>query len=246
MRIKNALSAVLVLLLVSGSAIADFERIEDRLTTLLGADAEWELASTPIDGLIQVTLGSDVFFLTEDGQFFVQGRLVNLDTQDDLSELAKRGIRLQALETLDQSTLITYGPDKADYELLIFTDTDCGYCRRLHDLVADYNELGIRVSYAAFPRAGIGSPTYDDLVSVWCAEQPAIAMNRAQAGQSLEPRQCDNPVRSHFELGRQFAISGTPTMVTPFGELIGGLVQPDDLRSRLDAAAERAETIAAR
>lgn len=246
MRIKNVLFSFLALLLVSGSAIADFERVEERLKALLGDDAEWVLASTPIDGLVQVTLGSDVFFLTENGQYFVQGRLVNLDTQDELSELAKRGIRMKALETLDQSTLIAYGPDDADYELLIFTDTDCGYCRRLHDLVADYNELGIRVSYAAFPRAGIGSPTYDDLVSVWCAEQPDIAMNRAQAGQSLEPRQCDNPVRSHFELGHRFAISGTPAMVTPFGELIDGLVQPEDLLNRLDAAAERAKAVVAR
>lgn len=244
---NNILFSVCLLWLVATSpALAEFDQVEERLKALVGEDADWALASTPIDGLVQVTLGAEVFFLTEDGQYFVQGRLVNLDTRDDLSELAKRGIRLQALETLDRSTLVSYGPADADYELLIFTDTDCGYCRRLHDLVDDYNAVGIRVSYAAFPRAGIGSSTYNDLVSVWCAEQPEIAMDQAHAGRSPEPRQCDNPVSEHFELGRRFAISGTPTMVTPFGEMIDGIVQPDVLRDRLDEAAERAGAIASR
>ncbi|NBB92299.1 MAG: thioredoxin fold domain-containing protein [Gammaproteobacteria bacterium] len=237
MKNKSLWYSFLMLLLVSGPALATFDQVEQRLEKLFGADGGWVIASTPIDGLVQVTVGTDVFFLTEDGQYLVEGRLVNLDTRDDLSELARRDIRVQLLEEVDTSTLISYGPADADYELLVFTDTDCGYCRRLHGLIEDYNELGIRVSYAAFPRAGLGSTTYTDLVSVWCSGRPERAMDQAQSGQSIQPQQCDDPVSAHYKLGQQMGIGGTPTMITPSGEMILGIVQPAELRDRLDQAA---------
>lgn len=240
MKNKNLWCLCLMLLLTAGTAFAQFDEVEQRLAGLFGEEAGWVLASTPIEGLVQVTLGAEVFFLTEDGQFLVEGRLVNLDTRDDLSELARRDIRVQLLEDFDTSTLISYGPENADYELLIFTDTDCGYCRRLHGLIEDYNALGIKVSYAAYPRAGIGSSTYNDLVSVWCSDHPEAAMDRAQTGQSIQPRQCDAPVGAHYQLGQQLGLGGTPTLLTPFGDMILGIVQPADLRDRLDQAAARA------
>jgi thiol:disulfide interchange protein DsbC len=240
MKNKSLWYPFLLLVLVAGPVFAQFDDVEQRLEKLLGEQADWVLASTPIDGLVQVTLGTQVFFVTEDGQFLIEGKLVNLDTRDDLSELAKRDIRVQLLEGFDRSTLISYGPEDAEFELLVFTDTDCGYCRRLHGMIEDYNELGIKVSYAAYPRAGIGSSTYSDLVSVWCSSQPEHAMDRAQAGQSIQPRQCDAPVGAHYELGRQLGLGGTPTVIMPSGEMILGIVQPADLRDRLDRAAARA------
>jgi thiol:disulfide interchange protein DsbC len=213
---------------------ADFERVHERLATLVGSEAEAAVASTPIDGIVQVTIGSEVFFMTDDGHYFIQGRVVDLDTQDDLTELGKRGIRRQLLQELDVSTLITYGPTDPDHEVLIFTDTDCGYCRRLHGMIDDYIEAGIAVRYAAFPRAGIGSSSYDDLVAVWCAEDVNAAMDQAQLGQRVQRRDCNAPVERHFELGRQMGVAGTPYIITASGEMFGGIVSAQDLRQRLD------------
>lgn len=107
-------------------------------------------------------------------------------------------------------------------------------------MIDGYNEVGTRVSYAAYPRAGLGSSTYNDLVSVWCSDHPQAAMDRAQGGQSIHSRKCDAPAAAHFSLGQQFGIGGTPTLITPSGEMILGIVQPTELRQRLDRAAERA------
>ena len=226
---------VLGLSLLSFSAFAeDFEHVQNRLDTLIGSDVDIALASTRIDGIVQVTAGTEVFFMTEDGQFFIQGRLVDLNTQDDLTELGKQGVRRQLLEAFDSSTLITYGPTNPDHEILIFTDTDCGFCRRLHAMIDDYIEAGIAVRYAAFPRAGIGSSTYADLVNVWCSEDVHSAMDQAQLGQPVERSDCASPVESHFELGRKLGVSGTPYIITESGEIFGGIVSAQELRMHLD------------
>ena len=228
---------VLVSAQMSFAAYADdFERVNERLATLVGSDVEVAVASTRIDGIVQVTAGTEVFFMTDDGQYFIQGRLVNLDTQDDLTELGKQGIRRHLLENFDSSSFITYGPTNPDHEVLIFTDTDCGYCRRLHGMIDDYVEAGIAVRYAAFPRAGIGSSTYDDLVAVWCSDDVNTAMDQAQLGRSVQNSDCNSPVEQHFELGRQMGVNGTPYIITANGEMFGGIVPAEDLRQRLDQA----------
>lgn len=234
MKLSQVLSIVAAMQIAISASAAEFEQVHDRLATLIGSDLEVAVASTRIDGIVQVTAGTDVFFMTEDGQFFIQGRLVDLETQDDLTELGKRDIRRSLLENFDTSTLITYGPTNPDHEILIFTDTDCGYCRRLHEMIDDYTEAGIAVRYAAFPRAGIGSSTYDDLVGVWCSEDVHHAMDRAQLGQSIPGTNCDSPVESHYELGRKMGVSGTPFMVAANGEFFSGIVPAQDLRQRLD------------
>jgi len=231
------IATVLAAMSISFSASAtDFDRVQERLSSLVGSEVDVSVASTRIDGIVQVTAGTELFFMTDDGQFFIQGRLVDLDTQDDLTELGKRGIRRSLLENFDTSTLITYGPTNPDHEILIFTDTDCGYCRRLHEVIDEYTEAGIAVRYAAFPRAGIGSSTYDDLVAVWCSDDTNHAMDQAQLGQSFPRKNCNSPVESHYELGQKMGITGTPFMVTASGEIFGGIVPAQDLRQRLDQA----------
>lgn len=235
------LIAIAIAMAFQTSLWAESDPVLERLETLVGTESAPVVSSTPIDGLVQVMLGSEVFFMTSDGQYFIKGQIVDLDTRNDLGELALRDYRQKLIEAVDIDTLISYGPAEADHDLIVFTDTDCGYCRQLHTLIDDYNALGIRVHYAAYPRAGIDSSTHADLVSVWCSDHPRRAMDRAQTGQSNPARQCDTPIQSHIELGRQLRITGTPTMVMSNGALVTGIPKPDEIRKRLDQAFAQAD-----
>ncbi len=42
----------------------------------------------------------------------------------------------------------------------VFTDIDCGYCRKLHGEMDELNELGITVNYYGFPRSGPGTESF--------------------------------------------------------------------------------------
>ncbi|MDW8478922.1 MAG: thioredoxin fold domain-containing protein [Xanthomonadales bacterium] len=134
---------------------------------------------------------------------------------------------------------IVFAPKERKRTLTVFTDIDCGYCRRMHQHMAEYNAAGIAIEYLFFPRAGIGSPSYEKAVSVWCSSDPRDALTRAKAGEEIPARSCDNPVLEDFELGKRIGINGTPAVITEDGVLIGGYLTPEQMLERLAQAGKR-------
>lgn len=238
----SAFRSVVVILWVvffshSMAMATDFSAVEARLSTLVGDMSEVVINETPIDGLLEVRIGADVVYITSDGQHLLQGRLIDLETRMDLTDVAKTQMRAQQLAELDASTFITFGPAQPSHRILVFTDPDCGYCRRLHEQMDDYTAAGIEVNYLGFPRAGEGSTTYNTLVSVWCAEDPHRAMDIAKTGGRVPEAQCDNPVAEHYRVGQLLGVTGTPALLTFNGTLIPGYVPPEQLKVRLDQEA---------
>jgi thiol:disulfide interchange protein DsbC len=233
--------AVGVLTLSAAGLAFAADAIQERLEGLVPDMDQVVIAETPVDGLMQVQIGSDVVYMSEDGRYLFQGRMVDMDTQLDLTDQAKSSMRAEALADLDDLDFVTFGPDDADYEVLVFTDPDCGYCRRLHEQMSEYSSAGIRVKYLAFPRAGVDSSSYDKLVSVWCADDRNAAMDIAKTGGTPPPATCDNPVEDQYRLGQALGVTGTPSIMTRDGGLIPGYVPPDQLISRLDALAAQGD-----
>jgi len=220
---------------------SNFNAVEEKMRTLVPNAKTIAISETPIKGLLQVQINSDIVYVTEEGQYLLQGQIIDLDTRDNITDQAKSGIRLGLLTDLNQDEQITFAPEKAQYELLVFTDLDCGYCRKLHNQMAEYNEQGITIHYLAFPRAGVGSTSYDNYVSVWCADDQQAAMTLAKGGGDPEPKKCPNPVAEQYNLGQQIGVTGTPSMVTLDGTMIPGYVPPAQLRQRLESLAAPAE-----
>jgi thiol:disulfide interchange protein DsbC len=166
-----------------------------------------------------------------------------METREDLTETAKSGLRKELIADIDASKQITFTPPEPTHELMVFTDIDCGYCRKLHAQVEEYNQQGIAIHYMAFPRAGIGSRSYEKFVAVWCADDQRDAMTQAKLGSEPDPDQCDNPIAEQYQLGVALGVTGTPALLTASGQLIPGYVPPDQLRKRLDqmAATDAAE-----
>ncbi len=212
---------------------SDFDAIEKRLAELVPDVSQIVIAETPLSGIMQVRIGGDILYMSEDGRFLFQGRVIDLETQTDLTDAAMSVLRREQLADLDSSDFVSFGNGDAAFDVLVFTDPDCGYCRRLHEQMDEYEAAGIRVNYVAFPRAGVGSQTYDKMVSVWCADDRQAAMDVAKAGRTPPPASCDNPVQAQYELGKSLGVTGTPSIMTFSGDIIPGYVPPAQLRERL-------------
>jgi thiol:disulfide interchange protein DsbC len=235
--IKQIAAAAALLFVSSAPAEEDpFAKAKDALRKLAPEINFDDVRKAPLDGFVEIVLGADILYVSEDGRYLVQGSVFDIDQREDLTEVRRSGIRGEKLSKVADTDLLKYGPKAADHEVWVFTDIDCGYCRRLHQQMAEYNDLGIRVNYLMFPRGGIGSESYDKAVSVWCAEDPHRALTDAKAGEDPKPKQCDNPITSHFELGRDVGVTGTPAIITKTGVQLGGYVPPAQLRQRLDDA----------
>lgn len=242
MKIFTGLIAALGITLTGLVSAADEKAIEERVRAMVPELETLAIAETPMPGVMEVQLNNEIVYMSEGGRYLMQGRLIDLETQTDLTDATKTVLRQNQLADLEASDMVSFGPEDADYELMVFTDTDCGYCRRLHEQIDDYINEGIRINYLAFPRAGADSETFDTMVSVWCADDRQGAMTTAKSGSQPPEAKCENPVEEQYKLGRALGVTGTPSMVTPEGKMIPGYVPPKQLRQRLESLSQAAET----
>lgn len=188
-----------------------------------------------IKGLYEVIVGANIFYVSEDGKYLLQGRLVDVAARKDLTEEKLAGTRRQAIEKMGQENMIVFKPKIGKYTVTIFTDIDCGYCRKLHSEIDQYLAQGITIQYLFFPRAGKGSDSYNKAVSVWCANDRNAALTDAKKGNTPPAKTCDNPVDEHMQLGADFDVKGTPMIVTEKGNIYPGYLPAKQLVEALES-----------
>jgi thiol:disulfide interchange protein DsbC len=210
------------------------EKVRAALSELIGAQVakDASIEPAPIAGLYEAIIAGYVFYVSEDGKFIIRdGDILDL-TQDakNITEERRNGLRLDALKQVDIKDSINFKPEgESKYVVYVFTDVDCPYCSKLHKEVPEMNKVGIEIRYLAFPRAGMGSPTYKTMQSVWCAKDQQAAMTKAKNRESIDPLECDNPIEEEYKLGVQLGVTGTPAMILPDGKLLPGYAPADRL-----------------
>ncbi|MFT6915354.1 MAG: thiol:disulfide interchange protein DsbC [Motiliproteus sp.] len=192
---------------------------------------------SPIEGLYEVETDSgEILYSSADGQHFVVGKLFEIQGQRlvNLSEQRLKGTRAETLKGLNKDDMIVFSPQgEVKAVVYAFTDTDCGYCRKLHSEMDDYNQAGIEIRYLAFPRSGLQSETYQEMVSVWCAEDRKAAITTAKTGGQVPRNDCANPVADQYKLGVAFGVTGTPALVFTDGTLLPGYMPAARLTATL-------------
>ena len=185
---------------------------------------------SPVSGMYEVTHGSDISYLSGDGRYAILGDLVDLDTDVNLSEARRRGIRARIIETVPETEMLVFSPKDPKYTITVFTDIDCGYCRRLHSQIAEYNKLGIRVRYMFFPRSGPDTESWHKAEAVWCASNRTDALTRAKNGENIKSPKCPTDiVKRDYELGNKLNVTGTPAIFLASGEMLPGYAPPAEL-----------------
>ncbi|HEX4881868.1 MAG TPA: thioredoxin fold domain-containing protein [Porticoccaceae bacterium] len=200
------------------------------------------LSASPVPGFYQVQVaGGPVLHVREGGEYFFDGALYQARPGEfvNLSELELVGERREAIAAVPVGDTIVFAPaaGKVRGVLNVFTDIDCGYCRKLHQNIPQLNALGIEVRYLAFPRAGVGSESYRKAVAAWCAKDRQGALTRLKNDESIELVQCDdNPVAAQFDLGQEMGVNGTPATVLADGTLVPGYRTPEEFAKILGIA----------
>ncbi|MDO6747664.1 DsbC family protein [Gilvimarinus sp. 1_MG-2023] len=229
----------------SAEALSPEETITQALAPAVGGASQLgPVRPSVIDGLYSVQIvGGPTLMVTPDGKHAVVG---------DLLEIAPTGFtqvqdpylidaRKDFLAGLSDDETINFKPEgETKHVMYVFTDVDCGYCRRLHnhmhqyrekgELKPGYSDLGIEVRYLAYPRAGIGSPSAAKLESAWCADDQQAALDKLKAMQPVDQKTCESaPIARHFVTGGQLGVNATPAIMLPNGELHLGYRPPEDM-----------------
>ena len=192
-----------------------------------------------IENMFIVDIGDlQPIYASKNGEFFfygelyaVNGNMLQNTTKDEIN--LKRKSILD--ETLSEDDFISFKSQNEKYSVTIFTDVDCGYCRKFHNEIEDFNDLGITVNYVAFPRSGLDSISYNKIVTAWCSKDPKNILTKMKQGIDVELSMCQNhPVETHFLLGQKIGITGTPAIIKSNGELLPGYLPPEELLTRLN------------
>ena len=227
-----------VFILFSLFIVSDEEIIRNNLEKILPIGSEIEsIQESSIPGLFTVYYGDlEPIYVTEDGNFFIYGDIykININSISNItdSEISKR--RSLILSDLTSSELISFKSKNEKYIVTVFTDVDCGYCRKLHNQIEEYNKLGITVNYAAFPRSGIGTDSFSKMVSAWCSDNTKLSLTRLKNNKEVDANFCDNqPVSKHYAIGKKLGVTGTPAILSSDGSLMPGYLSPEDLLTKL-------------
>ncbi|WP_367104519.1 DsbC family protein [uncultured Psychrobacter sp.] len=178
---------------------------------------------TDMDNIYWVTVeGLPAFFTDKSGKHIIQGQIIAVGAAEpiDISGALVARTAQDALKAVDKKDMIIYpAKGKTESVLYAFTDADCGYCRQLHEEMADINARGIEVRYLAWPRSEESIPKME---AIWCSEDRTAAMDQAKMGANVSGPDCSSPVAQQMALGASLGVRGTPAIFTESGQQIGG------------------------
>ncbi len=228
------LSALLPAVAVAAEPADELKAVKEKISNMFDVIEPENVDTSPVEGWYMIQKGSVIAYVSGDGRYLMQGDLIDLDANVNLTEVARNDSRKLLMATVEEGDVIRFSPESPEHSVWIFTDVDCGYCRRLHAQIEEYMAMGIEVKYFLYPRNGPSSKAWKTSENVWCSADRGAALTNAKLDREFESMACDaSIVADHYALGREVGLSGTPAIVLEDGELIGGYMPPAALAQRL-------------
>ena len=166
---------------------AELKLVKEKLSNTLGFNIASVKASKMV-GVVEVITDQGLFYASADGNFLFHGKMYGLgESVSNLTEESLAQVRVDGMKKFSDA-MIVFPAKNEKHVVTVFTDITCGYCRKMHDQMDDYNAKGITVRYLAYPRSGIKdrignySQGFKDLRSIWCHEDPEQALTKAKSG----------------------------------------------------------------
>ena len=199
-----------------------------------------DIQPSQVDGWYTIQKGSIVAYVSADGRYLLQGDMIDLEAQVNLSDQVRSSMRRDVMAAVSDDEVITFTPPEVKYSVTVFTDIDCSYCRKLHAEIDEYLANGIEVRYLLYPRNGPTSRSWSTAEEVWCAVDRNHALTMAKRDKDFLTKDCDSSmVKNHYLIGQDVGLSGTPAIVFEDGTLLAGYLPPAALLQRLEANGAR-------
>jgi thiol:disulfide interchange protein DsbC len=199
-----------------------------------------EVTKTPIPGIYELRIGTEVLYSDERGEHILQGELIDTRTRANLTQA-----RIDKLTAIDFASLplkdaIVWKQGTGARKLVVFADPNCGYCKKLERDMQQVKD--VTVYTFLYPILGGDSP--DKSRDIWCAKDSAAVWRAWMINGTPVPRSmgaCDTgALQRNVALGRKFRVTGTPALVFEDGKRVPGALAPDQVEKQLAASRGKA------
>ncbi len=229
-------AAVLALLAAIGTASAQEATIRKALTERLpNLPPIEEISKSPMPGLWEVRVnGSDILYTDADGNFLIQGNLIDTKQRRNLTEERVNKLSAIDFEALPVKDAFTMVRGNGKRKLAVFEDPNCGYCKRFE---RDLQKLD-NVTVYLYLLPILGADSTEKSRNIWCAKDRAKAwLDWMVRDQNPANAQCDTAaLQRNVEFARKYRITGTPTLVFADGTRVPGAVPVQQVEKQLAEA----------
>ena len=245
-RINRIFVSLLAISLMSAAPVwaaddAELEAVRAKMNSMFKEIAPENISKSPVYGWYTVQKGSIVAYVSGDGRYLLQGDMIDLDSQVNLSERSRTDARRELMSAVTDDEVILFSPANVKHSVTVFTDVDCTYCRKLHSQIDEYLAQGIEIRYMLYPRGGPASRSWNTSEDVWCANDRNGALTAAKSDREFDTQNCDaSAISKHYILGQNVGLSGTPALVFDDGTLVSGYLPPAALTDRLQLTQQSA------
>lgn len=197
-----------------------------------------EISPTPIDGLWEVRIGTEIVYTDAQGDHLLQGSILDTRTRMDLTQA-----RIDKLTAIDFAALplkdaMVQKQGTGARKLVVFSDPNCGYCKRLERDLLKVKDVTIYTFL--YPILGGDSP--EKSRDIWCAKDPMKTYRDWMLEGKTPPRSmggCDTAaLERNALLGRKYRVQGTPAIVFQNGTRVPGALTAEQVEKQLVAAAK--------
>ncbi|QIL83403.1 DsbC family protein [Diaphorobacter sp. HDW4A] len=190
-----------------------------------------EISATPMKGLYEVRMGTDVFYTDAGGNYLIQGELIDTKARRNLTEDRINKLTAVSFDALPLADAFTIVRGNGKRKIAVFEDPNCGYCKRFEkDL---QNVDNVTVYMFLYP---ILSPdSAEKSRNIWCAKDRVKEWEDHMLREKVTPAaSCDTAaIQRNLALGRKHKITGTPTIIFQDGTRVPGAISAQEVEKRL-------------
>ena len=196
-----------------------------------------EVKPTPMKGLYEVRVGTDVFYSNETGDYLIQGELIDTKAQRNLTEDRINQLTAVDFKNLPLKDAIKIVRGKGERKLAVFEDPNCGYCKRFERDLQNIDNVTVYL----FLYPILSRDSAEKSRNIWCAKDSARAWHDLMLkDKTPAAASCDiDALQRNLALGRKHKITGTPTLIFADNTRVPGAIPASEVEKYLTAAQQK-------
>lgn len=234
----NLVFLSLLLSFFGNAVFADEASLKKALMTSFPGEKIESVKKTPYLGLYEVVIGNELFYTDEKATYFFFGHVVDPQTKQSLTSERLQQIkdaRRISIDSLPLELAIKAVKGNGKRKLVVFSDPNCRYCKRLEKELAKVTDVTIYT--LLYP---VLSGSIDTATAIWCSADRLKTWNDFMLKDTAPTgKNCETPLETLLQTGQKLGINGTPTLIFADGSVVPGMITTDIIEKKLNTAATK-------